>query len=72
VVVVAITSNVRLGEAPGNVVLSKKASGLTETSVANVSQLLTLDKSMLNTRISALPAELLRKLDAGLRLVLEL
>lgn len=72
VLVVAITSNVKLGRAPGNVLLSKKASGLPETSVANVSQLLTVDKSMLHTRLGALPTELLQKVEAGLRLVLQL
>lgn len=57
---------------PGNVLLPKKASGLPHTSVANVSQVLTLDKSMLHTRIGSLPTELLLQVEAGLRLVLQL
>lgn len=72
VVVVAITSNVALGQAPGNVLLSKRATGLPKASVANVSQMLTLDRSMLARKIGSLPSEEMRKVDAGLRLVLQL
>ena len=45
VIAVVITSNIRLAEAPGNVLLSRKATGLPKQSVANVSQLITLDKA---------------------------
>jgi mRNA interferase MazF len=72
VVVVAVTSNTRLALAPGNVLLPKKRTGLPEVSVANVSQLLTVDKSMLDARISRLPPELLEDVEKGLRLVLKL
>lgn len=72
VVVVAITSNVALGQAPGNVLLSKRATGLPKASVANVSRMLTLDRSMLARKIGSLPSEEMRKVDAGLRLVLQL
>jgi len=69
---VAISSNVRLAEAPGNVLLPSKQSGLKKDSVANVSQVLTIDKSFLNVRIRALPVVLAREVDEGLRLVLSL
>ncbi len=45
VIVVIITSNLNLAAAPGNVLLRKAASGLPKDSVANVSQILTLDKN---------------------------
>lgn len=72
VIVVAITSNTTLGEAPGNVLLSRRQSRLPRVSVVNVSQVLTLDKEFLSERVSRLSDELLSDVDAGLRLVLSL
>jgi len=72
VVAVAVTSNLRLGDAPGNVVLPAGRSGLGRDSVANVTQILTLDKSSLTERAGRVPAELLQEIDAGLRVVLAL
>lgn len=68
----AMTSNMRLAEAPGNVRVTRRASGLPQESVVNVSQLLTLDKQMLTERVGRLPAESLRDVDAGIKLVLAL
>jgi len=70
VVVAVVTSNLALAEAPGNVRIAKTESGLTRTSVVNVSQLVTLDRVVLTQRIRALPAEAMRVIDDGLRLVL--
>jgi mRNA interferase MazF len=67
-----ITSNLRLAEAPGNVRLTRKASGLPQESVLNVSQLITLDRTVLTERLGQVSAEALRSVDAGLRLVLAL
>lgn len=72
VLCVAITSNLRLGEAPGNVRVSRRASGLTKASIANVSQVITADKQYLTQRIGRLSPAVLREIDAGLRLVLAL
>jgi mRNA interferase MazF len=68
----AMTSNMRLAEAPGNVRVTRRASGLAQESVVNVSQLITLDKGMLTEKAGRLPAESLRDVDAGIRLVLAL
>src|SRR5476649_2940959 len=54
VIVVAVTSNVRLADAPGNVKLIKSKSGLNKESVANVSQILTIDKQFLVERVGQL------------------
>ena len=54
VICVPLTSNLRWAEAPGNVLLAAKATGLPKDSVANVSQLVTLDKSSLTDRIGKL------------------
>jgi len=72
VIVVALTGNMALADAPGNVILNRKHTDLPKDSVANVSQLLTLDKSFLRERVSRLSASLLRRVEAGLRLALSL
>jgi mRNA interferase MazF len=72
VVVAVITSNVALAEAPGNVRLSKSEAGLPRASVVNVSQLLTIDRSLLTLRVKALSSQTVARVDEGLRLVMAL
>lgn len=72
VIVVAVTSNTRLAGAPGNVALPAGSSGLSRDSVVNVSQLLAVDRGLLDRRIGTLPSAQLAVLDRGLRLVLDL
>lgn len=72
VLVVILTSNLRLLDAPGNVLLPKRDSALAKDSVANVSQLVTLDRDYLSERIARIPSSLMAQVDAGLRLVLDL
>lgn len=72
VIVVIITSNLKLAEAPGNLFLSAKSSGLLKDSVVNISQVLTIDKAFLTERISSLADYLQDEVDEGLRLVLYL
>lgn len=72
VVVAAITSNLGLAEAPGNVLCPRKETRLSRNSVVNVSQIITLDKNLLTERVGALSPKFLRKVEAGLRLVLAL
>jgi mRNA interferase MazF len=72
VVVAMLTSNLRLKAAPGNVFLSKRSTKLPKDSVANVSQVVTLDKSFLTKRISRLSADKMNHVDDGIRLVLNL
>jgi len=69
---VVLTTNLRLVEAPGNVLVPSKASGLPRDSVANVSQLITIDRSYLTDRAGRLRGAVLRDIDNGLRLVLAL
>ncbi|NJR67900.1 MAG: type II toxin-antitoxin system PemK/MazF family toxin [Synechococcales cyanobacterium CRU_2_2] len=70
VVVVIITSNLRLAEAPGNVMLPAQAVGLPKDSVINVSQVFTIDKTVLDDRVGRLPDSLQEEVDEGLRMVL--
>ena len=70
VIVAAITSNIGLADAPGNVRIGKSDSGLSKPSVVNVSQVITVDRELLTQRIRALSGDTVRKVDEGLRLVL--
>lgn len=72
VIVIIITSNIQLAEAPGNVLLLSQATGLAKDSVANVSQIVTVDKSFLVERIGMLPEHLQELVDEGLRTILYL
>lgn len=72
VVVAAVTSKVVWEGAPGNVRLAQGEGGLPRVSVVNVSQIYTVDRACLTERIGVLSAPLRQRLDAGLRLVLEL
>ncbi|MCH9828105.1 MAG: type II toxin-antitoxin system PemK/MazF family toxin [Gammaproteobacteria bacterium] len=72
VVVVVVTSNLALAAAPGNVRITKSDSGLPKASVLNVSQILTLDRSLLTARIKSLPGKVMEQINEGLQLVLGL
>lgn len=69
VIAVALTSHLRLVDAPGNVLVPAKASGLPKDSIANVSQVVTIDKDSLADLAGRLRGSLLADVDAGLRLV---
>jgi mRNA interferase MazF len=72
VAVLAITSNLRLANAPGNVLINPGQSGLPRDSVINVSQILTIDKTALTERVGALPGRVMRAVEEGMRFVLGL
>ena len=69
-VVAALTSNLALAQAPGNVLAKARRTGLPRDSVVNVSQLLTVDKRLLSERVRALDSATMAEVDDGLRLVL--
>jgi len=71
VVVVPVTSNLRLAEAPGNVLLRARGTGLPKDSVANVSQIVTIDKSLLGKRAGNLTEAALDAMLDGISVVLE-
>lgn len=72
VLAVAITSNLRLADAPGNVELSAEESGLDRDSVVNVSQIVTIDKSALSDWAGTVEPATMRRIEAGLSLALDL
>jgi mRNA interferase MazF len=72
VIAAVITSNLRLADAPGNVQLSLRGTGLSKPSVVNVSQLITIDKRFLTQRVGRVSPGSLAAVDDGLRLALSL
>jgi len=70
VVCVPLTSNLAWADAPGNVLLPARITGLRKDSVANVSQVITLDKAVLTDRVSKLPHAKLELVLAGVDVVL--
>ena len=72
VVCAAITSNLRLINAPGNFKLAKSKSGINRDSVVNVSQLITLDKSFFTEQVGKLNNKQIYSLKEGLKLVLDI
>ncbi len=72
IIVVSITSNTRLANAPGNLLLSKRTGGLSQDSVVNVSQMSALDRRYFESKIGRLPPTAMAAIDEGLRLILQL
>ena len=70
VVIVPLTSNLRWADAPGNAVLSAKNTGLTKDSVANASQMLSLDQELLTERVGKIPRAKLELILSGIDVVL--
>lgn len=71
VVVAAVTSNMRLATARGNVVLFQGEAGLTVPSVVNVSQLRTIDRAYLGQRLGTLSDLRMQQIWQGLCLLLQ-
>ena len=69
VVCVPLTGNLRWANAPGNVSLPARLTGLPKDSVANVSRIVTLDKNLLTDRVGKLPRPKLELLLAGIDVV---
>ncbi|MCU1331580.1 MAG: transcriptional modulator of MazE/toxin, MazF [Candidatus Angelobacter sp.] len=72
VIVAVISSNLRLAEAPGNILLRKRDSDLQLDSVINISQLVTLDRTFLTEAVGKIPRGVMSQDDSGLRVVLQL
>ena len=70
IVCVPLTSNLRWADAPGNVVLPARATGLSKDSVANVSQLVTLDRGVLCEHVVKLSRRRVEMILSGVDVVL--
>ena len=72
ILVAILTSNLRWADAPGNVLVTQSATGLSKDSVVNVSQLLTLDRDFLDEKVGDLTRKKMSQVESGLRMVLSL
>jgi len=70
VVCVPLTSNMEWADAPGNVELPSDVTGLPKDSVANVSQILTIDRATLTERVGKLPQNTLKLIIGGVGIIL--
>lgn len=70
VLALAITTNLNLAAAPGNVSLATRATALRRRSVINVSQVVTLDRRFLTRRVDRVSDAVLGQVEEGLRLIL--
>ncbi len=70
-VCIPLTTNLRWASAPGNVLLHARLTGLPKDSVANVSQIITLDKNTLTERVGRLPQKKLKLILAGIDIILD-
>lgn len=71
VIICGVTSNLKLAQAPGNVLLEKGEANLPRASVVNVSQLLTVDKTQLGEYIGTLSRKRVYEILDGINLFLE-
>jgi mRNA interferase MazF len=72
VVMLAITSTLKFGELPGNVVLNKGEAHLPRKCVVNVTQIKSVDKRSIKEKIGALSAGRIEEVENGIRLVLSM
>lgn len=70
-VCVPLTSNLRLAAAPGNVLLKAGSTGLPKDSVANVSQVVAIDRALLRSRVGRVSKQQLDSVFSGLDIVLD-
>lgn len=70
IVCIPLTSNLKWARAPGNVSLSAEATGLSKDSVANVSQMVAIDRAFLSERAGRLARKKLDQVLAGIDIVL--
>ena len=70
IVVLPLTTNLRLVEAPGNVLLKKKESKLNNDCVIIVAQLYAIDRSRFKDKISKITKVTMEQVEIGMKLVL--
>jgi len=72
IIVVPLTTNLLLKDAPGNVFLDKTDSKLSKDSIVVVSQISVIDKKRLVKKESKIASKLLEEVEEGIKLVLEM
>jgi len=69
IICAVITSNMNQAQVPGNILLEKSVTGLEKTSVANFSQIITVDKTRFIELVSMLPKNYIIKINESIRYV---
>ena len=72
IVMLAITSNLKFGELPGNVVLRKGEANMPKKSVINATQIKSVDRASIQSHIGTLSSRRMEEVDAGIQLILDL
>jgi len=72
VIVVAITSTLKFGELPGNIILQKGEANLPKRSVVNLTQIKTVDKHSLKEKIGSLTQKRLADVYEGMKLIMDI
>ena len=72
VILIAMTSTMKFGELPGNVVLRKGEANLPKPCVVNVTQIKSVDKGSIREEIGTLPRKRMDEVHGGLKLVMSL
>ena len=72
VIMVAITSTIKFGELPGNIILQKGEANMPRRCVINVSQIKSVDKKSITENIGALSEKRMAEVYQGLRLVMNI
>ena len=70
IIVIPLTTNLALENAPGNVLVEKEESGLSKDSILVVSQLTSIDKARMIERISRIESNILREVEYGINMIL--
>jgi mRNA interferase MazF len=71
-IVIPLTSNLRLADFPGNMLLPVAQTGLNKDSVAVTPQITVIDKARLSEKICDLSDEFMRQCDENIQLLLDL
>lgn len=72
IVCLVITSNLKLADAPGNILIKSQESNLSKDSVINVSQIITLDKSILSEYAGSINDKTMKNVERGVKLSLDI
>ena len=70
IIILPMTTNLRLADAPGNVLIRKKESKLKDDSVVIVAQFYAIDRSRIREKISKISKGTMEKVEVGMKLVL--
>ena len=72
VIMLAITSTLKFGDLPGNIILQKGEANMPKRCVINVTQIKSVDKKSIKENIGALSEERMAEVYQGLKLVIDM